>query len=59
MKKSYLKPATEEELLSSDNLMITASGDGEKIVEYGGSTDNEGITEGDSRRRTVWDDEDY
>lgn len=57
MKKTYLKPATEEILISSKAIMITASGDGERIVEDGGTTSENEITEGDARRRTVWDDE--
>lgn len=38
--------------------MITASGgDGEQILDNGGDTNSEGITEGDSRRRDIWEDE--
>ena len=58
MKAIYLKPTTEEIRLSLSAIMITVSGgkDGQ-IVEDGGSTNENNITEGDSRRRTVWDDE--
>lgn len=60
MKAIYLKPTTEEILISSTAIMITVSGDGQQIVENGGNTgdgDNP-ITSGDSRRqRSVWDDE--
>ena len=61
MKKTYLKPATEEILISSKTIMITASGDGQRIVDDGGTTSDENITEGDSRRRyqNVWDEEEY
>lgn len=51
MKKIYLKPATEEFLIASGAIMITASGEGEKIVDDGGDTDTGGVTTGDSRRR--------
>ena len=51
MKKIYLKPTTEEFLIASGAIMITASGEGEKIVDDGGDTSSEGITTGDSRRR--------
>jgi len=56
MKKTYLQPATEEIFLTVGNIMITASADGKKIVEDGGNTDGI-ITEGDSRRSTVWGEE--
>ena len=58
MKKTYLKPTIEEELFSGDDLMITTSVDGTNIVEDGGNTGENNITEGDSRRRRdVWADE--
>ena len=58
MKATYLKPTLEEILLSSQAIMISASGDGTKLVEDGGGTNEGGITEGDARRhRSVWDDE--
>lgn len=58
MKATYLKPTTEEILLSSQPIMIGASADGKKILEDGGGTSSSGITEGDSRRNySVWDDE--
>jgi hypothetical protein len=58
MKKIYLKPTTEEFLINSAPLMITASGDGERIVDDGGSTGENQIIEADSRRRRdIWEDE--
>jgi hypothetical protein len=59
MKAKYLKPCINEDvLLCEEDLMLTASGDGTKIVEDGGSTEGK-VTEGDARsyRRSVWDDE--
>lgn len=58
MKKTYLKPTTDEILISSSVIMITASGDGQQIVDDGGNTSGSGITEGDSRGGFLWDDED-
>ena len=58
MKAKYLKPTTECLPYSIDELMITASADGQKIVEDGGTT-NGTVTEGDARElRNIWDDED-
>lgn len=59
MKKTYLIPSTDVVLVSSSAIMITASdGTGQKIVDDGGDTSTEGITEGDSRRHiNVWGDE--
>lgn len=58
MKATYLKPTTEEFILSSSVIMIGASdGNGNKLVEDGGGTSEGGISEGDARRhRSVWDD---
>lgn len=59
MKAKYIKPSiTEDLLLSDEDFMLVVSGDGKPIVEEGGSTSGSGITEGDSRRFNVWDDED-
>jgi hypothetical protein len=58
MKAKYLKPTAEDLLLTIDDLMITVSGNADKIVEDGGSTSEGGIIEGDARRYNVWDDED-
>ena len=58
MKAIYLKPETDVTLLSSEAIMISASGDGTKLVEDGGSTSENSITEADSRHRSIWDDED-
>ena len=56
MKAKYIKPSiTEDLLLSDEDLMITVSGDGTKIVDNGGTTDGV-ITEGDSRQFKVWSD---
>ena len=61
MKAKYIKPCiTEDLLLSDEDLMITVSGgqgEGKPIVEDGGSTKDNNITEGDSRMFNVWDDE--
>ena len=57
MKTAYLKPVVNDELMSADELMITASAGGETIIENGGSTSAEGITTGDSRVTDIWDDE--
>ena len=58
MKAKYLKPTTEEILLSSHAIMLTISGDGEPIGGNGGGTGDGNITEGDSRRHfSVWGDE--
>ena len=59
MKKTYLIPSTDVVLVSSSAIMITVSdGKGKKIVDDGGNTSTDGITEGDARRRrTVWDDD--
>ena len=58
MKATYLKPTTKVVLLTIGNIMITASGNGKKIVDNGGNTGDYNITEADSRRRQdVWDDE--
>lgn len=59
MKATYLKPTTEEILINTPALMLTISGDGEKIVGDGGETGGEGgPTEGDSRRNfSIWDEE--
>ena len=60
MKAKYIKPCiTEDLLLSDEDLMITVSGDDTKnLVEDGGTTTGGGITEGDSRTNSVWDDGD-
>jgi len=56
MKAKYLKP-TAEDLLLTDDLMISASADGNAIVSEGGDTDTEGITVADARHNSVWDEE--
>ena len=60
MKATYLKPTTEEILISSAAIMITASGgDGDLNIGDGGGTGDSGVTEGDARLRyDVWEDED-
>lgn len=60
MKAKYIKPCiTEDFLLSDEDLMINVVSDGgTTTVPDGGSTSGSGITEGDSRRFNVWDDED-
>lgn len=58
MKTTYLKPITEIVLISSGAIMIGASGEGKKILEDGGNTSTGNVNEGDSRRFSVWDDED-
>ena len=58
MKAKYLKPTTECLPYSIDELMITASGNGQQIVEDGGTTEDT-VTEGDARElRNIWGDED-
>lgn len=58
MKKIYLKPTTEEYTINSAPFMITASGNGERIVDDGGTTEEHNITEADSRRhKDIWYDE--
>lgn len=57
MKTTYLKPTTEIVLISSGAIMIGASGEGKKILEDGGNTSTGSVTEGDSRRFSIWDDE--
>ena len=52
MKTTYLKPNTEIVLLNT-----APSGEGEKILDNGGNTSGVGITEGDSRRFSVWGDD--
>ncbi len=60
MKAKYIKPCIMEDLLLSDeDLMIKVSGDDNKnLVDDGGTTTGGGITEGDSRTNSVWDDGD-
>ena len=58
MKKTYLKPTADLNLIYSEAIMITVSGEGQQIVDDGGSTSGSGITEGDSRGGFIWDDED-
>ena len=58
MKTLYVKPETVVVLLSTDNIMIGASAEGQTIVEDGGSTSGSSITTADSRRGGIWDDED-
>ncbi len=57
MKKIYLKPVAEEESqLSAEEIMITASVDGNSLLNDGGNTNDCEITEGDSRlQHSVWD----
>ena len=57
MKTAYLKPVVNDELMSADELMITASAGGETIIENGGNTSDGSITTGDSRVTDIWDDE--
>lgn len=57
MKTTYLKPNTEIVLLNTAPIMLQASGEGEKILDNGGNTSGVGITEGDSRRFSVWGDD--
>lgn len=59
MKAKYIKPSiTEDLLLSDEDFMLVVSGDGTKIVDNGGNTGDNNITEGDSRSFKIWDDED-
>ena len=59
MKAKYLKPTAKDILLSIDDLMLTISGNGETIVDDGGTTSGSGITQGDSRRHyRAWEEED-
>lgn len=57
MKAKYLKPSITEDLLfSEEDLLIVVSNKGDVIVEDGGTTNDNNITEGDSRTMNVWDD---
>ena len=60
MKAKYIKPCITEDLfLSDEDLMIIVSGGKGQgnIVEDGGNTNDNNITEGDARQFKVWNDE--
>ena len=57
MKAKYIKPSiTEDLLLSDEDFMIVVSNNGTPIVEDGGNTSDNNVTEGDSRQFKVWSD---
>ena len=58
MKAIYQKPVTRVGAETAETLMITASGDGENILPGGGSSSSGNVTESDSRRGKVWEDDD-
>lgn len=62
MKRTYIKPdITVVALNVRDNVLISASGDGDNIVSGGGSTSGGSITESDAREiirsRDAWEEE--
>lgn len=59
MKVKYQKPALlEDTLMAEDAIMISASAGGSSIIEDGGTTSENSITTGDSRK-TIWDDDEF
>lgn len=57
MKAKYLKPTSEFAQFDIDDVMITASVEGETILGDGGDASSSGVTSADSRRGSVWDDD--